>query len=93
MGDFAGPKALASVGRYLTGSGATVSAFYLSNVEEYLRQDGRLEDVLRERGHALPVDDASVFIRSLRSGTPDFGFELDSELGPMASQLAECKSM
>jgi len=90
LGDFAGPKALASVGRYLTSAGATVSAFYLSNVEEYLRQDGRLE-AFCENAATLPVDDASVFIRSLRNGTPDFGFELNSELGPMAAQIAECK--
>jgi hypothetical protein len=90
MGDFAGPKALASVGRYLTSGGATVSAFYLSNVEEYLRQDGRLAAFC---GNAvtLPVDETSVFIRSLRNGTPDFGFELNSELGPMAAQIAECR--
>jgi hypothetical protein len=90
MGDFAGPKALASVGRYLTGSGATVSAFYLSNVEEYLRQDGRLAAFCGNAA-TLPVDETSVFIRSLRNGTPDFGFELNSELGPMAAEIAECK--
>ena len=89
-GGFRGPKALASVGRYLTSAGATVSAFYLSNVEEYLRQDGRLEAFCGNAGHAS-VDEASVFIRSLRNGTPDFGFELNSELGPMAAQIAECK--
>jgi hypothetical protein len=90
MGDFAGPKALASVGRYLAGSGATVSAFYLSNVEEYLRQDGRLKTFCANAA-TLPADEASVFIRSLRNGTPDFGFELHSELGPMGSQIVECK--
>jgi hypothetical protein len=90
MGDFAGPKALASVGRYLANSGATVSAFYLSNVEEYLRQDGRLKTFCANAA-TLPADEASVFIRSLRNGTPDFGFELHSELGPMGSQIAECK--
>ena len=67
-----------------------MSAFYLSNVEEYLRQDGRLK-AFCENAATLPVDDASVFIRSLRNGTPDFGFELNSELGPMAAQIAECK--
>ena len=90
MGDFAGPKALASVGRYLSGNGATVSAFYLSNVEEYLRQDGRLKTFCANAA-TLPVDEGSVLIRSLRNGTPDFGFELHSELGPMGPQIAECK--
>jgi hypothetical protein len=79
------------VGEYLTGTGATVSAFYLSNVEEYLRQDGRLK-VFCANAATLPVDDASVFIRSARSGTSDFGFELGSELGPMAAQLTACNA-
>ncbi len=91
MGDFAGPKALRSVGRYLTSNGATVSAFYLSNVEEYLRQDGRLKSFCANAA-TLPMDEASVFVRSARSGTPDFGFELSSELGPMEAQLAACNA-
>jgi hypothetical protein len=91
MGDFAGPKALRSVGRYLASHGATVSAFYLSNVEEYLRQDGRLKSFCANAA-TLPVDEASVFVRSTRSGTPDFGFELSSELGPMAAQLDACNT-
>jgi hypothetical protein len=77
------------VGRYLTSRDATVSAFYLSNVEEYLRQDGRLKTFCANAA-SLPIDDGSVFIRSARSGTPDFGFELGSELGSMAAQLAAC---
>jgi hypothetical protein len=91
MGDFAGPKALRSVGRYLTDAGATVSAFYLSNVEEYLRQDGRLKTFCANAA-TLPADEASAFIRSARSGTPDFGFELGSELGPMTAQLTACNA-
>jgi hypothetical protein len=90
IGDFAGPKALASVGRYLTSRGAKVSAFYLSNVEEYLRQDGRIRTFC-DNAATLPADEASVFIRSLRNGTPDFGFELHSELGAMGQQILECK--
>jgi len=37
-GDFAGPKALRSVGRYLKDHDATVTAIYTSNVEQYLFQ-------------------------------------------------------
>src|SRR5262249_27432289 len=36
VGDFAGPKAIRAVGDYLRERGATVSVFYLSNVEQYL---------------------------------------------------------
>jgi hypothetical protein len=64
MGNFGGPKALRAVGKYLADRGATVSAFYVSNVEQYL-----FPDLLFERfaGNvaALPLDDTSVFIRSV----------------------------
>ena len=89
MGDFAGPKALRAVGQYLAERQATVSAFYLSNVEEYLKQDGK-QKTFCENAAALPIDASSTFIRSSRSGTPDFGFELVSELGSMTSDLATC---
>jgi hypothetical protein len=36
VGDFAGPKALRAIGTYLKDHSAFVSAFYLSNVEQYL---------------------------------------------------------
>jgi hypothetical protein len=39
VGDFAGPKALRSVAAYLKEHDAVVSAFYTSNVEQYLFQD------------------------------------------------------
>src|SRR6185369_2405959 len=82
MGDFAGPKALRAVGRYVSDTGGTVSAFYLSNVEEYLKQDGKMKTFCANAS-TLPLDEASTFIRSARTGTPDFGFELVSELGSM----------
>jgi hypothetical protein len=40
VGDVAGRKALRAVGQYLRGKRALVSAFYVSNVEEYLQQNG-----------------------------------------------------
>ena len=62
VGDFGGPKAIRAVGSYLRDRGAIVSAFYLSNVEQYLRQDGKSTTFCRNAA-ALPLDDASVFIR------------------------------
>jgi hypothetical protein len=65
VGDFAGPKALRAVGKWLRAHGATVSVFYTSNVEQYLFQD---EDHWREfyRNVAtLPLDSNSTFIRSV----------------------------
>jgi len=91
MGDFAGPRALRAVGQYLTENNAVVSAFYLSNVEEYLKQDGK-QRTFCTNALLLPIDETSTFIRSERSGTPDFGFELVSQLGSMTADLAACNA-
>ena len=64
VGDFAGPKALRSVGRYIRDHGAVVSAYYVSNVEQYLFQDGLFDEFARNVA-TLPVDDKTVFIRSV----------------------------
>ena len=68
-GDFGGPKALRAVGAYLKSHGGTVSAFYLSNVEQYLFQDQKAT-MFYENVATLPITDASVFIRpyALRRG-------------------------
>jgi hypothetical protein len=67
VGDFAGPKAIRAVGKYLRARNAIVSAFYVSNVEQYLRRDGRLEAFCGSAS-TLPIDDRSTFIRSERGG-------------------------
>ena len=64
VGNFAGPKALRGVGKYLKAHGATVTAFYVSNVEQYLFQDGIWPDFYRNVA-TLPLDATSVFIRSV----------------------------
>jgi len=70
VGNFAGPKALRAIGRYIREHGATVSAFYVSNVEQYLFQDGLFDEFARNVA-TLPVDDSSTFIRSV---SMRFGF-------------------
>jgi hypothetical protein len=45
VGNFAGSKALRAVAQYVRAHGETVSAFYVSNVEQYLFQD-RIERFL-----------------------------------------------
>jgi hypothetical protein len=65
VGNFAGPKALRSLGRYLTDHGATVTAFYTSNVEMYLFQQRDDWRNFYANVATLPVDDASTFIRSV----------------------------
>src|SRR5579863_6057722 len=61
VGDFGGPKAIRSIGKYLREHGAVVSAFYLSNVEQYLNRAGT-EDAFLCNVAALPLDDTSTFI-------------------------------
>jgi hypothetical protein len=65
-GDFAGPKAFASVGDYLKKYGLTVSAFYTSNVEQYLF-DNQVFAEFANNVRRLPVNEQSVFIRSVLS--------------------------
>ena len=67
VGNFAGPKALRAVGKYIRDHGATVSAMYLSNVEQYLNQDG-IWGYFCANVASMPLDDASTFIRSVRGG-------------------------
>ncbi len=68
-GDFGGPKALRAIAGYLSQHGATVRAFYVSNVEQYLFGDGK-DRQFYANVSTFPVDSASVFIRpySMRRG-------------------------
>jgi len=70
-GDFGGPKALRAIGAYVRAQRGTVSAYYLSNVEQYLFQDGKQREFY-DNVATLPTTPESVFIRpySLRRGTP-----------------------
>ena len=74
VGNFAGPKALRAVGAYLRQHNATVSAFYTSNVEMYLFQQG--DDWRKFYGNVatLPVTERSTFIRSVSNRGVRFQF-------------------
>lgn len=63
VGDFGGEKALRSIGRYLKAHGASVTAFYTSNVEFYLFQSDDWKKFFNNVA-SLPVDTNSVFIRA-----------------------------
>jgi hypothetical protein len=89
VGNFAGPKAIRAVGDYLKQRDATVSVFYVSNVEQYLRQEGTWPRFCANVA-ALPLDGTSTFIRSVRDRTPDSPFDLISELGQMALEVKDC---
>jgi hypothetical protein len=75
-GDFGGPKAIRAVGQYLKEHNATVTAFYCSNVEQYLFQgNGNQNGGWRNFYNSvatLPLDATSTFIRS-RGGGRGFG--------------------
>jgi hypothetical protein len=61
-GDFGGPKALRAIGSYIKEKGGTVTAFYVSNVEQYLFMDGK-QTAFYDNVATLPITDSSVFIR------------------------------
>lgn len=94
VGNFGGQKALRAVGAYLAQQGLVVSAFYASNVEQYLQRDGLWSDFCANAA-TLPLDARSVLIRSTRGGFSGFsrggpgaGFFL--ELVPIASETSAC---
>ena len=89
VGNFAGPKALRAVGKYIKDKDGVVSAFYLSNVEQYLQMDGIWDDFCRNVA-LLPLDDSSTFIRSVRGGRYGQGVGLNSDLGQMATEVKSC---
>jgi hypothetical protein len=63
VGNFAGGKALRAIGDYLREHRATVSAFYTSNVEQYLFQGDEWRRFCSNVAE-LPVDGTSTFIRA-----------------------------
>jgi hypothetical protein len=64
VGNFAGPDALPAIGKYLRDNRAIVSAFYMSNVEQYLFGDG-IEKAFYTNVSTLPINEKSVIIRAL----------------------------
>ncbi len=87
VGDFAGPKAIRAVGKYLKEHGSTVAAFYLSNVEQYL---GSNWTIFCGNVASLPLDEKSTFIRASRRFGGGPGFGLSTTLGSMLSETKAC---
>ena len=67
-GDFAGKKALRSFGEWVRAQGATVTAIYVSNVEQYLFQSPDAWRKYYDNVAAMPLDPNAVFIRSATNG-------------------------
>ena len=68
---------------------ATVAAFYLSNVEQYLSREHSWYSFCANVA-TLPLDSSSKFIRSVRNSTYGPGVGLDSELGDMPEEVKAC---
>ncbi len=64
VGDFGGTKAFGAIGDYLRKNGLTVTAFYTSNVEQYLF-DNAAFDAFAKNVKKLPINDKSMFIRAV----------------------------
>jgi len=94
VGDFAGPKTIRSVGQYVREHDATVSAFYLSNVEQYLFNEFR-SDAFYKNVATMPLDASSTFIRAFSGpGGPvgtggGSGFRFVSALSSMTELIRE----
>ena len=91
-GDFAGPKALRAVGRYLKNHDATVTAIYTSNVEQYLFQSDTNWRKYYANISTLPIDAKTTFIRSVSNrgyqpGPGGFGARAQTRLCPVAELL------
>ena len=63
VGDFAGDRAMPGIAAEIKKQGLTVSAFYVSNVEQYLFEPGVWAKWSRNVA-ALPTDKKSLFIRA-----------------------------
>jgi len=80
VADFAGPTGIRAVADYLKQRSMTVQAFYLSNVEQYLFQNG-VADRFYQNVATLPIDSTSTFIRSVPPGGSGSSFSVVRSFG------------
>jgi len=89
VGDFAGPKTVRGIGDYARRRRATISAFYVSNVEEYL-QPPAARAFCGNVG-SLPLLAEGVFIRAVRGETLNANTEgFVNQLAPMLEEARRC---
>ena len=95
VGNLAGPHPLAAIGQEIARRGDKVSAFYISNIENYLFRDGSFQRYM-ENVKKLPHTDKSVVIRSLFGGyqLPESvpGYYSTSAIQTFNELLANCGS-
>jgi len=88
VGNFAGDHAIRDVAGYIKEHKAIVTAFYLSNVEQYLFNQGDDWSRFYTNASFLPVDSTSRFIRSVFNGMGTYGGFMRGEQ-MLASILAQ----
>jgi hypothetical protein len=87
VGDFAGPKALAAVGKFLADRNEPVSAFYTSNVEFYLFRNSTFSRFVANTGR-LPRAPHAVIIRSVFGGNTG-SYSMTQPLGELVDGYAQ----
>jgi len=90
VGDFSGPKALRAVATYLKSRSATVGAFYLSNVEQYLTPSS-VWNAFCANVATMPLDGSSTFIRSSSGGGGGRGVGFVNSLDAMVAETRTCR--
>ncbi len=85
-GDFAGPKAIRSIGSWLKSRGAIVSAFYVSNVEQYLFREAKAT-MFYDNVATLPINEESIFIRPYSLRRIGFGMMPLCAIGPFLESM------
>ena len=85
VGNFGGPRALRAIGDWVRERDGEIAMFYLSNVEQYLRQEG-LIDRFCANVASMPLARGSTFVRSQSGGG---GFR--NMLGDMRSETSGCQ--
>ena len=95
VGNLAGPHALGAIGQEIARRGEKVSAFYISNIENYLFRDGSFPRYM-DNVKTLPHTDKSVVIRSVFGGyqLPESvpGYYSTSAIQSMNELIANCGS-
>ncbi len=74
VADFGGSKTIKTIAQYLKDHGAAVSAFYISNVEDYLNTSWAS---YRANLAALPADDSTLLIRFVPVSSTSLGWIKD----------------
>ncbi len=87
VGDFGGARALRAVATWVREQGATVSMFYLSNVEQYLRQQGTWSAFCANVA-SMPLTPVSTFVRSQSGGGGGFR----NMLADMETEVRPCRT-